>query len=244
MAKNKANKEAAVNKDEVTYEEEVGGQDQQGAGGEEQSFFQKYKNIIYVGVAAIIAVGAYLYVNQSGKSSTELEALGEMAMSEVYYQQDSMQKAINGDAQSLGFEMVTDDYSGTDAANLAKYYIGTAKLKMGQIDEGIAYLEEFEKGYNMVSASAYAALGYAYEQQTNFAQAAEQYQMAAKTPSENDFTTPLYLMEAARNLESAGDAGAALETYKRIKKDFPSNEQVVNGNVDKYIAKLDGGSDV
>lgn len=241
MAKNKANKEAEVAKDEVTYEEEVGGQDQQGEGGE-QSFFQKYKNLIYVGVAVLIAGGAYLYVNNNGKSAKELEALGEMAMSEVYYQQDSMQKAINGDAQSLGFEMVTEDYSGTDAANISKYYIGTAKLKMGQIDEGISYLEEFEKGDNMVAASAYAALGYAYEQKMAFGEAAEHYQKAAVTPEENDFTTPLYLLEAARNQESAGDPNAALETYKRVKNDFPNYDQVLNGNVEKYIAKL-GGTD-
>ena len=139
--------------------------------------------------------------------------------------------------------MITDDYSGTDAANLAKYYIGTAKLKLGQIDEGIAYLEEFDMGYNMVSASAHAALGYAYEQQAAFAQAAEHYQKAATTPMENDFTTPLYLLEAARNQESAGDAGTALETYKRVQNDFPNYEQVVNGNVEKFIAKLDPGAD-
>lgn len=245
MAKNKASKkEADIDKDEVTYEEEVGGKEEKGASGEGGSFFDQYKNYIYIGGAAIIAIIAYLYFQNNGKSETEMEALGEMAMAEVYFQQDSIQKSIVGDAQFMGFEMVEQDYAGTDAANLANYYIGTGKLKLGQIDEGIGYLEDFEKGDNMISAAAYAALGYAYEQKLAFGEAAEYYEKASKTPEENAVSTPFYLMDAARNYESADNVARALEIYKRIKKDYPQSEQVTQGNVDKYIAKLDLGSDV
>lgn len=90
----------------------------------------------------------------------------------------------------------------------------------------------------MISAAAYAALGFAYEQQNSFAEAAGQYELASRTPAENDFSTPFYLMHAARNHESAGDAEAALNIYKRIKNEFPLSDQAKDGSIDKYIAKL------
>ena len=244
MAKNKgkSNKESVA--EEVTYEEEVGGESSSSSGGA-QTFVEKNRNFILIAVVAIAGIAIFLIMQNKNKNESNLEASGEMALAEVNFQQDSTNKSINENAEFMGFESIMDEYDGTDASNLAKYYTGTGKLKLGLIDEGISYLEEFEKGDNMVSASAYAALGYAYEQKSEFATAAENYNKASSTPEENAFTTPMYLMDAARNQESAGDKDGALVTYKKIKTGYPSYTEVSNGNVDKFIAKLDpSGSDV
>ncbi len=247
MAKNKAKSkkeevDGVTEQDGVTYEEEVGGEVK--AEVDDRSFIQKYQNLLLIGVVAVVAIGVYFYTQRGGVDEENIEALQEMAMAEVYYQQDSVGRAITEQIQFLGFESVIDQYEGTDAANLARYYVGTGKLKLGEIDAGISYLEEFEKGDNMVSASAWGALGYAYEQKIDFAGAAAAYEKAAVTPEENDFTTPMYLMDAARNFESAGNPDRALEIYQRLKKDFPRYQSVADQTVDKYIYKLGGETDV
>ncbi len=241
MAKNneKSGKKIA---DELIYEEEVGGEVQAEAG--DRSFIQKYQNLLLLGIVAFVVAGAYFYTQWGSADEENIEALQEMAMAEVYYQQDSVGRAITEQIQFLGFESVIDQYDGTDAANLARYYVGTGKLRLGEIDAGISYLEEFEKGDNMVSGSAWGALGYAYEQKADFAGAAEAYQKAAVTPAENDFTTPMYLMDAARNFESAGNPARALEIYQQLKKKFPRYQSVANQTVTKYIYKLGGETDV
>lgn len=247
MAKNKAKSkkeevEEVIEQDEVTYEEEVGGEVK--AEEDDRSFIQKYQNVLLIGVVAVIAIGAYFYTQRGGVDEENIEALQEMAMAEVYYQQDSIGKAISEQIQFLGFESVIDQYGGTDAANLARYYVGTGKMKIGEYEAGISYLEEFEKGDNMLSGSAWGALGFAYEQKIDFAGAAEAYEKAAVTPEENDFTTPMYLMDAARNYESAGNSAKALEIYQRLRKEYPRYQSVADQTVDKYIYKLGGETDV
>lgn len=240
MAKNKSKvhaEEAVEAQSGVTYEEEVGGTVEGEVSGA-QGFLEKYRNVLLIVLAVVVGAVAY-FVYSSGKTDEKnIEALGEMAMAEVTYQQDSIQQAVNGGPNFLGFQAVADDYSGIDAANIATYYTGVSQLELGQIDAGIASLESFEKGANMVSAAAYAALGYAYEQKGDFAEAANQYKKASTTPEENGFSTPFYLMHTARNQESAGDSGAALSTYKRIRDEFPGFEESRSGNIEKYIAKL------
>lgn len=247
MAKHKSKSakeevEQVIEQDEVTYEEEVGGEVKSDE--VDQPFLQKYRNLLIIAVIAIAGIAIYFYTQRNAVDEENIEALQEMAMAEVFYQQDSIGRALSEQVQFLGFEAVIDQYSGTDAANLARYYAGTGKLKLGEWDAGIGYLEEFEKSDNMLSASAWAALGFAYEQKIDFAGSAEAYEKAAVTPSENDFTTPMYLMDAARNHESAGNADRALEIYQRLRKEFPRYQSVADQTVDKYIYKLGGELDV
>lgn len=240
MAKNKGKlkkkDEELIDQDEVIYEEEEiqeGGKE-----ADSRPFYEKYRNFILIGVVGIAAIVLFFVVRGNRRAEANVQAQVDMIMPSLYYEQDSMNLAINGDGQSPGFSMLEGDYDGTVSGNLIKYYLGTAYLKLGQIDQGISYLEDFDKDDNMVAAAAYAALGYAYEQQQNFASAAENYESASRTPEENDFTTPFYLMHAARNHESAGNIEAAVAAYKKIRDQYPTSEPMVNGDVEKYIAKL------
>ncbi len=245
MAKNKRDKakEEEVEKDEVTYEEEVGGEGSGDDGEQKEGFFAK--NRFYIIAAVVILLGAFLYNRYSGSrgiSEDEMDAQGILARAEYQFERDSIRLAINGDGQYPGFQAVVDDYPGTDAANIAQYYLGLCYLKIGDIATGTSYLEEYSQGDNQVAAAANAAMGYAYEQQNNFAAAAEAYEKASTIPEENPYTTPFYLMDAARVYEAAGNTAKALETYQRIRNDYPNSQDVLQGNVDRHIAKLDAGA--
>ncbi|MFM2375699.1 MAG: hypothetical protein RLZZ165_796 [Bacteroidota bacterium] len=242
MARNKGKSniqdDEVTDQDEVVFEEETAqksGED--AAGTAPKTFMEKYRNLWMIGGAAVLVVIAYFVYQWSQRDKVNQEAQAEMIMPVVNYERDSMALAINGDGQQSLLDIV-EDYGGTDAGNLARYYLGTAYLKSGNLEEGINALEEYKKGRSLVSAAAYGALGYAYEQKGEFEEAAKNYQEAARTPKENAYSTPYYLMQAGRNLESAGKAEEALEVYQRIMEKYPLSDQVKDGSVDRHIARL------
>jgi tetratricopeptide (TPR) repeat protein len=241
MARNKGraklNDDEVIDQDEVINEEESTSKASDSSSAP-KSFTEKYRNALLIGGVALVAVIGYFGYQWSQKDKVNQEAQAALITSALYYEQDSAAKAINGDLQNPSLLDVVDEYGSTDAGNLARYYLGTSYLKIGNLEEGIASLEEYKKGNSMVSAAAYGSLGYAYEQKGEFEEAAKNYQEAAHTPEDNMYSTPFYLMHAARNLESANKAEEALKLYQEIKSKYPMSDQSRDGSVDRYIAKL------
>ena len=242
MARNKGRSkmqdDEVIDQDEVIYEEETGAKGASGTTAAPKSFVEKYRNLLLVGGVGILAIAGYFIYNYSQRDKVNEEAQTEMVMPVVWYERDSMSRAINGDGQSATLVEIVENYGNTNAGNMARYYLGTAYLAVNNLDEGIATLEEHKKGDNMISAAAYGALGYAYEQKGDFETAAANYKEAASTPKENMYSTPFYLMHAGRNLESANKTEEALQVYKDIRTKFPTSEEVRLGAVDRAIAKL------
>ncbi|MCZ2356700.1 MAG: tetratricopeptide repeat protein [Bacteroidia bacterium] len=197
---------------------------------------QKYKNFA-LGILGgiVLAIGGYLYY-QSYLGDQQKEAVDQMVRAVRFFEKDSVDKAIKGDSQYPGFEKLADEYSGTPAGNLCKYYLGCCYLKKGNINKGVEYLESFSKGDDLIGASAYAALAFAHEEKKDFAEAAKNYRKAASI-NENSQTTPFFLMNAARNEELAGNNAGALEIYQTIKRKFPNSQE--GQSVEKYIAKFE-----
>lgn len=236
MAKNKAKSqpdEELIGQDEVVYTEEKGSQK---PAGEKESFFQKYRNFLIIGGVGAVVVAIFLVVRMGGREEENKTAQAEMVQSLIAFERDSFNLALTGYGQYPGMTTIADNYGGTDAAQLAKYYTGVAYLNLGKLDEGISYLEEYKKGSTFVGAAAYAALGYAHEQKGAFAEAAEAYTSASNTPGDHEGSTPFYLMQAARNHESAGNNDAALRIYRDIKSKYPLSAE--GATVEKYIARL------
>ncbi|GAB4402932.1 MAG: hypothetical protein OHK0039_01420 [Bacteroidia bacterium] len=190
--------------------------------------------LVVLGIILLIAAGYgfYRYTLQSKGT----EASEEMYQAVYYFEQDSLDKALRGDGQNLGFEDIADEYKGTDAANLATYYLGIIALRQGDADTGIDYLKQFKKGDNMLSMAAYMALGFAYEDQGDPGQAASYFVKAAETPGENEHTTPTMLLHAGRNYEAAGQPDRARQLYQRIKDEYPTSSEGIN--IDKYLGRV------
>lgn len=198
-------------------------------------FWEKYKTVIIgVFVGTVVLVGGYLFY-QSQSESQETEAQEQMIQAFKWYEQDSLDKAIKGTSQNPGLEKFVDEYGSSKAGNMGKYMLGTAYLAKGKLDNGITQLEDFTTREDMVSASACAALAYAYEEKNDFNAAANQYIKASEI-NQNTFTSPDFLFQAARCYELAKDNEKALKLYKDIKKKYPLSE--AGRKADKYIAKL------
>jgi TolA-binding protein len=55
--------------------------------------------------------------------------------------------------------------------------------------------------------------------------------------NDNELTTPVYMMKAARLLETMDELEDALALYQEIKEKYP--ETTEGQNVDKYIARVE-----
>lgn len=202
------------------------------------AFIAQNKNLLLVGAGVLLLIiGGLAFYNYS-QEAQNTEAHAEMFRAVKYFEADSLNRALSGDGGTLGFLDIESEFSGTDAANMAQYYIGIIYLRQGNMDEGIDYLESFSKGDDFVSMAAYTALGFAYEGQGDASKAASMFEKAARTPGENEKTTPTMLLNAGRNYEAAGNPGKAKALYQEIKDDFPFSSEGLN--IDKYLGRVAG----
>jgi tetratricopeptide (TPR) repeat protein len=203
-----------------------------------EQFIEKYQKIILlvVGVIVIIVLGFFGF-KRFYLGPKEKEAQTQMFMAEKYFEQDSLNKALNGDGQYLGFLAIIDEYGMTKSANLSNYYAGICYLKLGQFDQAIDYLKKFSSNDEFVGPMAKGAIGDAYMELKQVDKAADYYVDAADM-KRNEFSTPLFLMKAAMAYEELGKFDKALEMYKRIKADYPRSNE--GREIDRYINYTEG----
>jgi tetratricopeptide (TPR) repeat protein len=206
--------------------------------GRTEQFIEKNQKMIIIVLSVIVAIVlGYFGFKQFYLKPQEAKAHSEMFYAEKYFELDSLDLALNGDGEHIGFLEVIDNYGITKASNLAKYYTGIIYLKKGKFQEAIDYLEDFDGDDQIVGSLAIAAIGDAYMELNNPDKALESYLKAAEKNS-NNFTSPQCLMKAGFVYEEKNDWANALKTYERIKKDFFKSQE--SREIDKYIAKAKG----
>ena len=181
-----------------------------------------------VGAIALFTVG-YLAYEKFIAAPKQDEAANEMFVAQQNFQKatdgvasDSLYKlALNGSEGKFGFVKIADNYSGTDAGNLANYYAGIAYLNTGKYTEAIDYLSKFNSDDVVLSSLAKGAIGDAYSQKNQQKEALENYVKAAEA-NKNDFTTPRFLLKAGKTALALGQKEDALKYFTDIKDNFDS----------------------
>ena len=195
---------------------------------------KKNLTIIIGGIVVVIAL--YLGYTKMYIAPMEIEAQSSMFMAEKYFEQDSLQKAINGDGLNYGFIDIVDEYSGTKSANLAHYYLGICYLKTGDFEGAIEELNNFSSDDIMVSAVALGATGDAYMELGDIDNAISYYKKAAKHNT-NELTSPMYLFKAGIAYEENGDYAATFDQYSKIKKEYAESSE--GRTIEKYLARAE-----
>ena len=213
-----------------------------------EALFEKYKKQLLIGLAAVVVVvgGVFAY-RELVSGPREAEASTAMARGQEYFGREQFEQALNGDSTGYkGFAKIAADYSGTAAGNLANLYAGLCYANLDKWAEAEASLAKYDPaGDAMVSPAAVAALGNAYAHTGKVAEAAEALKKAAamadKQAAEgvNNSIAPVFLVQAARLLESQGKAAEALAIYKDIKAKRAASQMVQAKEIDKYIEKLE-----
>jgi tetratricopeptide (TPR) repeat protein len=203
-----------------------------------EQFIETNQKIILIVVGSIIVIVlGFFGFKRFYLAPKEKEAQGQMFMAEKYFELDSLNKALNGDGNYLGFLDIIDQYGITKSADLAHYYAGICYLKKGDYENAIKQLKKFSADDAMVQPMATGAIGDAYMELKETEKALDYYLKAADQ-SKNDLTTPMLLMKAGWVYEELGKYDKALEIYKRVKNDFPRSDE--GNEVDKYIGKMEG----
>ncbi len=197
---------------------------------------ENQKPITYAVGAIILLVIAYLGFTRFYLQPREDEAQSQMFMAENYFERDSFNLAVNGDGNYLGFLDIIDDYRMTKSANLAKYYTGISYLHLGQFEDALDYLNGFKTKDLLLGPIAEGAKGDAKLELGDERGALRHYRKAFSMNA-NELTTPVYMMKAARLLESMEELEDALALYKQIKEKYP--ETTEGQNADRYIARVE-----
>ena len=207
--------------------------------GKTEDFVAKNQRIIIgvVGAIALLTVG-YLAYQKFVAAPKEEEAANEMFIAQQNFQKategvasDSLYKlSLNGSEGKFGFIKIADEYSGTDAGNLANYYAGVAYLNTGKYTEAIDYLGKFKSEDVVLNAMAKGAIGDAYSQKNQPKEALENYVKAAES-DKNDFTTPRFLLKAGKTALALGNKEDALKYFTDIKDNFESSPEAATIDV-------------
>lgn len=196
------------------------------------------KTAVGIVIAIVLLVAGY-FGFQYYKDNQEAEAQREMFQAVYYFESDSLELALNGDGNNLGFLAIIDDYGITEAANLANYYAGAAFLNQGKFEVARLYLEDFKSNDLLVQARAYSLIGDTYMEENNFEDAARYYDKAANYKP-NKYFTPVYLMKAALAFEKNNQEEKAIDAYDKIINEYYDTPEVQEAR--KFKAKLETSS--
>ena len=147
-----------------------------------EALVNKYKKPFALGILAlIVVVVAVILYNVMYATPRADKASTALAKGQEYFANEQFDKALNGDGASYaGFVKIADDYSGTDAANLANLYAGLCCANLGKWQDAQKYLEDYSTNDDMlVSPAAVSALGNAYAQNGNIDKAVSTLKKAA-----------------------------------------------------------------
>lgn len=209
-----------------------------------EAFFAKNKKAIIIALAAIIIaiVGIVLY-NTYVAEPREAKASTALAKGQEYFMNQQFDIALNGDKKDfVGFAKFADEYSGTDAANLAHLYAGICYENLGKHKEAVDQLEDFStEGDMMISPAAKMKLGDAYANLKQYDDAVSAFKKAASLADKaaqdgiNNTISPIALKKAGAVLESQKKFDEALSIYKDIKAKYLNS--AVASDIDKYIER-------
>ena len=211
-----------------------------------EAFFMKYKKAIIIAVVAIIVIiaGVFGYVSQiSGPREDKASTM--LAKGQTYFANQMYEQALKGDdAGYVGFTKIADEYSSTDAGNLANLYAGLCYANLGKWAEAQKSLESFSsEDDQMISPAAESALGDAYAHLNQLDKAVDAFKKAASMADSkaedgtNNSLSPTFIIKAGEILESQGKKDEALKLYQDAKKKYVNAMLVQSGEIDKYIER-------
>lgn len=191
-----------------------------------------------LGAIAIITLG-YLLFQRFVAEPKQQEATDDLFVSQQNFQlaldaanpkaQDSLfNLVLKGSEGKQGSIGIADQYSGTDAGNLANYYAGIASFNLKKYDDAIKFLEKYSSKDAFMSAIAIGAIGDSYSEK-NDANKALEYYIKASQAGTNDFTTPRYLLKAGQTALTLGKKSDALKYFTEIKEKYdttPEGQQI------------------
>ncbi len=199
-----------------------------------EAFIENNRKSLLIGIAAIVVVVlAFIWFNNFYIAPQNQEAADEIVAAVDYFERDSFALALNGDGANMGFVDIVETYSMTETGELASLYAGVCSYKLGNYDEAIDFLNQFDADAVNATPIALGLAGDCYSATEDYNNAANYYAKAAAY--DNEFTAPIYLKKLGIVSEELGNKEAALEAYQTIKDKYFSSPIAMD--IEKYIER-------
>jgi tetratricopeptide (TPR) repeat protein len=175
-------------------------------------YVQQRKNYFLGGLVAVVAAIAIIYfINYSITQKT--------VSAENLFSKAQIASSMNQAALAISdYKSVVQDYSSTDVADRACYYLAKTLYDMDDRDSALVYFElyinEFGKDKMLLGAS-YNGAANCLEDKEDFAAAGDYYLKAAEVTDDEVFS-PGYYMNAGRSYYKAGQIEKASEAYQLV----------------------------
>jgi len=198
-------------------------------------FVEKNKKILlYIVAGIILLVLLVLAFRNFYLKPRETDAANAIYKTQMVFARDSFRIALEGNAQIAGFKEIASEYSITKSGNLANAYAGICYYKLGDYNNAIKYLNQFDGKDNTLSTTVLGLIGDCYANTGETDKAISYFEKAAAKT--DDVTTPLFLKKAGVVYESIQKPEKALEIYKQIKQNYPNS--IESQDIDKFIARI------
>ncbi len=199
----------------------------------EQFLEENYKPLLYILGVAVVLVGLFWLLRMYSTKKNE-EALSQMYMAEIYFGEDSLRLALNGDGNNLGFIDIAREYPNTRSGRLANFYAGACLIHLGEYEEAIRYLTRFKLKDEVLAPQAKGLIGDARVELGDKAAGIKNY-LDAAAMADNTFLSPICLMKAGVLYETDGNYSEALRLYEQIRDKYPESNE--GREIEKYISR-------
>lgn len=202
--------------------------------------------LIAVLLVAVAIWGYSRYRDKKNQAAQDMSFKSEMTFEQqatkavdfatYYMQNEDYATALNGDGNNVGFLDIVKDYGSSKAGNLAAYYAGICYLKQGDYQSAIEYLKKYSNNDQVFAPLALGLIADCYLELGDQQNAVSYYEKAVNKNA-NDFTSPMHLVKLGMTYEIMGNYAKALDTYTKLKKDFPNSTEAFE--ISKTIAYLE-----
>ena len=201
-----------------------------------EAFLIKNKNVLLGAVVALVViVGGFLGYKHFISEPNELKASEAIFKGEQYFGADNFEVALKGDSLGYaGFVKLADEFSGTDAGNLANAYAGLCYAQLGKYEDAIKYLDKFSAKDQLVSPAILGTIGNCYAEMGQLDKAAGTLLKAADK-ADSQALSPIYLIQAGQLFEKLGKNSEAVKAYTLVKEKYFNSYQSMD--IDKYIER-------
>ena len=197
-------------------------------------FVSKYQTLIvgFISLTILVVLSYLGYKNfilnpQSEEANNEL-FLAQKYFNEALNDNDNKDSLFNlslyGSEGKFGFLDIIENYGSTNAADIATYSAGMAYYNLNDFEKSINYLQKFNSDDEILNALALGVIGDSFAELDQLDDALDSYKSAISS-TENQFTTPKFLLKAGNISNLLGKKSDALKFYERIKKDFSKSPE-------------------
>lgn len=200
-----------------------------------RAFLDKNGKSVAIAAGAVLVLGVLIGFIIKSKIEANITAGYELYKANILLDRADYSTAISK------LHSLVETYPGTVNAAQALVTLADAHFTQGNFDSTIFYAEEYVKKYAgkdvIFSCSAYALLASAQEDMGDPIKAGETFIEAANRYPDS-FTRPIYLIDAGRCYNIAGNDEKARELYLLVLKEYPDSEFFIRAN--EQLARAGG----